>query len=78
MYVIERPQRQAFVVLKPEFRGKIEAGEILSWTKERISSYKVPRYVDFIDALPMSGLGKVLRRVLLEEELNNGKAGAFS
>ncbi len=66
---------KAFVVLKPEFRGKIEAGEILSWTKERISSYKVPRYVDFIDALPMSGVGKVLRRVLLEGELNKGKAG---
>lgn len=66
---------KAFVVLTPEFRGKIEAGEILSWAKEKISSYKVPRYVDFIDSLPMSGVGKVLRRVLLERELSKGKAG---
>ncbi|MGC8494063.1 MAG: AMP-binding protein [Syntrophobacteraceae bacterium] len=57
---------KAFVVLKPQFRGKITAEEIIARAGEGISSYKVPRHVEFIDALPMSGAGKVLRRVLRE------------
>jgi len=66
---------KAFVVLKPEFQGKTRAEEIIAWAKEGISSYKVPQYIDFIDALPMSGVGKVLRRVLLDEELSKSEAG---
>jgi long-chain acyl-CoA synthetase len=65
---------KAFVVLKPEFKGKTRAEEIIAWARERMSSYKVPQYVDFIDALPMSGAGKVLRRVLLDEELHKREA----
>ncbi len=61
---------KAFVVLRPEFQGKIKAEDIIAWAKERISSYKVPQYIDFRDTLPMTGVGKVLRRVLLDEELN--------
>jgi len=58
------------VVPKPQFKGKISADEIIAWAKPRISSYKVPQAVDFRDELPMSGVGKVLRRVLVEEEQN--------
>ena len=61
---------KAFVVLRPEFRGKIKVEDITGWAKEKISSYKVPKYIDFRETLPMSGVGKVLRRVLLDEELN--------
>ncbi|WP_054033953.1 AMP-binding protein [Desulfatitalea tepidiphila] len=61
---------KAFVVPKPQFKGKISADEIIAWAKPRISSYKVPQAVDFRDELPMSGVGKVLRRVLVEEEQN--------
>jgi long-chain acyl-CoA synthetase len=61
---------KAFVVLRPEFQGKVKAEDIITWAKEGISSYKVPQYIDFRDNLPMSGVGKVLRRVLLDEELN--------
>jgi long-chain acyl-CoA synthetase len=61
---------KAFVVLRPEFQGKVKAEDIIAWAKEGISSYKVPQYIDFRDNLPMSGVGKVLRRVLLDEELN--------
>jgi len=59
---------KAFIIPKPEFKGKITAEEIIKWAKEGISSYKVPQAVEFRDELPMSGVGKVLRRVLLEEE----------
>jgi long-chain acyl-CoA synthetase len=60
---------KAFVVLRPEFQGKVNAEDIITWAKEGISSYKVPQFIDFRENLPMSGVGKVLRRVLLDEEL---------
>jgi long-chain acyl-CoA synthetase len=60
---------KAFIVLKPAFKGKVKAEDIITWAKAGISSYKVPQAVDFRDELPMSGVGKVLRRVLLEEEM---------
>jgi len=59
---------KAFIIPKADFKGKITAEEIIKWAKEGISSYKVPQAVEFRDELPMSGVGKVLRRVLLEEE----------
>ena len=59
---------KAFVVPKPKFKGKIAAQEIIDWAKPKISSYKVPKAGVFRDELPTSGVGKVLRRVLVEEE----------
>ena len=43
--------------------------EILEYCKERLTGYKRPRFVEFKDELPTSVIGKVLRRVLREEEL---------
>lgn len=59
---------KAFVVPNPSYKDTISEAEIIAWAKEKISSYKVPRSVAFRDDLPMSGVGKVLRRVLVEEE----------
>lgn len=42
--------------------------EIIAWSKERMAVYKVPRRVEFVDELPKSGSGKVLWRVLQEQE----------
>jgi long-chain acyl-CoA synthetase len=57
---------KAFVVLKPGQTATEE--EILAFCKERLAAYKRPRSVEFIDALPKSTVGKVLRRVLAERE----------
>src|SRR5262249_23184025 len=55
---------RAFVVLR---RGESATPEeILQFLRERISSYKLPRAVEFRQALPRSFIGKVLRRVLVE------------
>jgi long-chain acyl-CoA synthetase len=55
---------KAFIVLR---RGeKATAEEILQFLRERLSSYKLPRAVEFREALPRSFVGKVLRRVLVE------------
>ncbi|MDK2877131.1 MAG: long-chain acyl-CoA synthetase [Archaeoglobaceae archaeon] len=64
---------KAFVVLKPEFRGKVTAEEIIKFCKERLAAYKVPKLIEFRDELPKSAVGKILRRVLKEEEIKKAK-----
>jgi len=59
---------KAFVVLKEGETATEE--EIIDFCKENLAPYKVPRLVEFRDDLPMTMVGKVLRRVLLEEEMN--------
>jgi fatty-acyl-CoA synthase len=59
---------KAIVVLRPEFKGKVSAQEIIEWAREQMASYKVPRMIDFIDALPKSGTGKIMWRLLQEQE----------
>ncbi len=53
---------KAVVVLKEG--GKITEGELIEWTKERIAAYKCPRQIAFVDALPMSATGKILKKDL--------------
>lgn len=60
---------KAFVVLEPASRGQVTPDEIIGWAKGKITHYKVPSVVEFRDELPMTMVGKVLRRVLREEEL---------
>ena len=59
---------KAFVVLKPQYKGKIKEDEIVAWAKENMAAYKRPRIVELRDELPKSGAGKILRRVLAKEE----------
>ncbi len=60
---------KAFVAIKPEYRGKITASELEKFCRERLEAYKVPRIYEFRDELPKTMVGKVLRRVLREEEM---------
>ncbi|MDI9645282.1 MAG: long-chain fatty acid--CoA ligase [Archaeoglobales archaeon] len=60
---------KAYVVLRPEYRGKVREKDIIDWCKERMASYKYPRVVEFRESLPKSAAGKYLRRLLREEEL---------
>ncbi len=64
---------KAVVVLKESHRGKVAEKEIVDWAHERMAAYKVPRIVEFVDALPKSGTGKVMWRALQEAE--RGKRG---
>ncbi len=60
---------KAFVALKPECKGKITENDIIEWARKHLAPYKVPKEVEFRDELPKSAAGKILRRVLREEEL---------
>jgi long-chain acyl-CoA synthetase len=56
---------KAFVVLKEGETASEE--DIISFCRERMAAYRVPRYIEFRDELPKSPIGKVLRRELREE-----------
>lgn len=56
---------KAFVVLRDEpGSSAIPAEEIIAWSRERMAGYKVPRYVDFLDELPLNATGKVMKNQL--------------
>jgi long-chain acyl-CoA synthetase len=57
----------AVIVLKEEYKGKVTEEEIREFCRERLASFKVPKIVEFRDALPKSAVGKLLRRVIREE-----------
>lgn len=52
----------ACVVLKEG--ANIGAEELILWTRDRIAAYKYPRQLEFLEALPMSATGKILKKEL--------------
>lgn len=58
---------KAFIVLKEGSSATAE--DIEKFCRERLAAYKVPRIIEFRKELPKTNVGKVLRRVLKEEEL---------
>ncbi|NIJ36093.1 acyl-CoA synthetase (AMP-forming)/AMP-acid ligase II [Sphingopyxis panaciterrae] len=52
----------ALVVASADLRP--EAADVIAWARARIATYKAPKQVDYIDALPRNPSGKVLRREL--------------
>jgi acyl-CoA synthetase (AMP-forming)/AMP-acid ligase II len=55
---------KAYVVRK----GAITAEEVMAWVAERVAPHKKIRVVEFVDQLPKSSTGKLLRRVLIERD----------
>ena len=55
---------KAYIVLKPG--ESMDANELIAYCKEQMAPYKVPTHVEFIDELPKSAIGKILRRELRE------------
>ncbi|MDM0115723.1 AMP-binding protein [Variovorax sp. J22R133] len=53
---------KAFIVKKAG--AQVDAQAIMDWSRDNMASYKAPRQLSFIDALPTTGAGKVLRRLL--------------
>ena len=57
---------KAFVVLKGDSRGEATADELISWSRDRMAGFKVPRYVEFLDELPLNATGKVMKDQLID------------
>jgi long-chain acyl-CoA synthetase len=62
---------KAFVVLKNGEQTTTE--DIIAFCRGKLAGYKVPRMVEFRDSLPQSAVGKVLRRMLRDEEIKKKK-----
>lgn len=55
---------KAYVVLKDGYAGDaILADEIKLWVRERLSAHEYPREVEFVDSMPLTTSGKVIRRI---------------
>ena len=67
---------KAFVVLKDDSKGKITEADIIQYGRENMAAYKYPRIVEFVDELPKSLLGKVLRQKLREMEAEKRAQGS--
>ena len=65
---------KAVVVLRPTHRDLVTDQDIVDWCRENMAVYKAPRVVQFVDALPKSGSGKVMWRLLQEAEASSGGA----
>ena len=59
---------KAVVVLRSTHKDLVTEQGIVDWCRENMAVYKVPRVVEFVDALPKSGAGKVMWRTLQEAE----------
>lgn len=57
---------KAYVVLKPGQTATEE--EVIAFCREKLAAYKVPKMVEFREVLPKSAVGKVLRKILRDEE----------
>ena len=60
---------KAVVVLRATHKGQVSEQDIIDWCRENMAVYKIPRTVQFTDALPKSGSGKVMWRTLQEAEM---------
>ncbi len=56
------------VVLKENYLGKVTGEDILAWSRSQMATYKAPRMIEFTDALPRTGSGKLMWRALQERE----------
>jgi long-chain acyl-CoA synthetase len=61
---------KAFIVLKNG--AKTTPDEIVSFCREHLAAYKVPRHIEFRTSLPKSGVGKYLRRELRDFPAETG------
>jgi len=71
--VVRRPDEdageipKAFVVLKPDSESRATSGDsIMAWIADRVAPHKRIRIVEFIDQIPKSPSGKILRRLLVD------------
>lgn len=71
--VIARPSAEAgeipkaFVVLRSGYEPP-PADELMAWTNAKLATYKHVRELEYIDAIPRNPSGKILRRILKEQE----------
>jgi acyl-CoA synthetase (AMP-forming)/AMP-acid ligase II len=60
---------KAYVVLKPDDASRATGGDaIMGWVAQRVAPHKRIRHLEFIDQIPKSASGKILRRMLIDRD----------
>jgi fatty-acyl-CoA synthase len=59
---------KALVVPRAEWRGRIDEPTLIDWCRQNMAAFKVPRVIEFVEALPKSGSGKIQWRELQDRE----------
>ena len=61
---------KAFIVLNPDCRPGTELAEdIQAFVRKRLAAHEYPREIEFVDQLPMTATGKIMRRELKKQEV---------
>ena len=63
---------KAYIV--PKEGENLTVPEVVAFCRQKLASFKVPRLIEFREELPKTMVGKVLRRILREEELHKSDA----
>ena len=64
---------KAYVVLRSDYVASAElAADIRDWVKTRLSMHEYPREIEFLDSLPLTTSGKVIRRLLRDGAVAEG------
>ena len=64
---------KAFIKPREEFKGKLNADDIIAYCKEKLPAIAVPKYVEFRDEMPLTVTEKIFKRALREEEIKKMK-----
>jgi long-chain acyl-CoA synthetase len=59
---------KAWVVLTDKYKGRMTEDQLIEWCRANMARYKVPKYIEFIDEIPKTLVGKVMRRELKEND----------
>jgi fatty-acyl-CoA synthase len=59
---------KAVVVLKAAARDRVSEADLVRWARDNMAAYKVPASFEFVETLPKSATGKILWRVLQEQQ----------
>lgn len=55
---------KAYVVLRPDYKDRVTEEKLREWAKRKMADYKCPKEIEFVNQLPRSGSGKILKRML--------------
>jgi long-chain acyl-CoA synthetase len=60
---------KAYVMLRPD--AQVTSSSLVAHCREHLAAYKVPRAVQFVESVPMTPSGKIMRRML--KSIDNGQ-----
>jgi len=68
---------KAYIVVAPGIAADADLTEsVRDWVKTRLSAHEYPREIEFVDSLPLTTTGKVIRRILRDQAIAESRAAA--